>query len=188
VTAVSPEGQIDVAGPQHKTASLPADYVQHNVHLAYATTTHGVQGETATHADLLLTRATDAAGAYVGLTRGRHSNTVHIVADNPEQARDQWIEAAGRNRADLGLEHARYTAISEARDYRQTPTKSAAPTQAPSTETVTPQTPQRPATAARNALAGPEPPQLRRPHARHRQRDIRGRHHCRQHDSRAATQ
>jgi len=182
-----------VAGPQPETASLPADYVQHHVHLAYATTTHGVQGETASHADLLLSRATDAAGAYVGLTRGRHSNTVHIVADNPEQARDQWIEAAGRNRADLGLEHARYAAVNEARNYRQTRTEPAAPRQAPATDSVTQQTPQRP-TTGRRSLPGkrparPEPPQLRRPHARHRQRDIRGgRHHRRQPGSRATTQ
>jgi len=139
VTAVTPDGQIEVAGPQHEAASLPAAYVQENVHLAYATTGHGVQGETASHADLLLSRATDAAGAYVGLTRGRYSNTVHIVADNPEQAREQWIEAAGRHRADLGLENARAAALNEARNYRQNPAEtdkprpsvvaSAAPTQ-----------------------------------------------------------
>jgi len=131
VTAITDDGQIEAAGPQHAAASLPATYVQENVHLAYATTTHGVQGETASHADLLLSQATDAAGAYVGLTRGRHSNTVHIVADNPEQARDQWIEAAGRNRADLGLEHARYAAINEARNYRQTPTEAVEQSNAP---------------------------------------------------------
>lgn len=141
------------------------------MHLAYATTTHGVQGETASHADLLLTRATDAAGAYVGMTRGRHSNTVHIVADNPEQARDQWIEAAGRNRADLGLEHARHTATNEARNYRQTPPESAAPSQAPSTETVTPQAPQRPATG-RRPLPGTRLPDPNRRSFADRMRDI----------------
>ena len=43
---------------------------------------------------------------YVGLTRGRRSNTVHIVAGSLDEAREQWVAAAGRNRADLGLDQA----------------------------------------------------------------------------------
>lgn len=54
-----------------------------------------------------------------------------MVADNPEQAREQWVEAAGRNRADLGLEHARYAALNEARNYRQTPIKTVEQSDAP---------------------------------------------------------
>lgn len=131
VTAVTPDGQIQVAGDNRQQATLPQDYVADHLHLAYATTTHGVQGETATHADLLLSPATDAAGAYVGLTRGRHTNTVHIVADTNDQAREQWVEAAGRNRADLGLEHARHAATNEARNYRQTPTEAVGQSEAP---------------------------------------------------------
>ena len=56
------------------------------------------------------TKSTDAAGAYVGLTRGRHTNTAHFVADTVDQARDQWIEASGRNRVDPGLDQARNAA------------------------------------------------------------------------------
>lgn len=96
------------------------------LHLAYATTRYGVQGQTATHADVLVSMSTDAAGAYVGLTRGRHSNTAHFVADTIDQARQQWIEASGRNRADLGLDHARNAALNEARNYRETPATSEA--------------------------------------------------------------
>jgi len=131
VTAVTDNGQVELVGPQHEQAVLPPAYVRESVHLAYASTTHGVQGETATHADLLLSMATDAACAYVGLTRGRHSNTVHIVADTPQQAREQWIEAASRNRADLGLEHARNAALNEARNYRQTAPITSDQTKAP---------------------------------------------------------
>ena len=86
---------------------MDPDYVRHHLHLAYAATVHGVQGDTADHGDLMLSDATDAAAVYVGLTRGRHSNTVHIIAGSLDQAREQWVQAAGRNRADLGLDQAR---------------------------------------------------------------------------------
>jgi hypothetical protein len=103
---------------QHTT--VDPDYVRHHLHLAYATTVHGVQGDTADHGDLVLTDATDAAAVYVGLTRGRHSNTVHIVAGTIDQAREQWVAAAGRNRADLGLDQARAAAAAEAEAYAPT--------------------------------------------------------------------
>jgi hypothetical protein len=53
---------------------------------------------------------------------------VHIVAGTLDQAREQWVAAAGRNRADLGLDQARAAAAAEARDYaptaeRDTPTQ-----------------------------------------------------------------
>jgi len=81
---------------------------------------HGVQGDTADHADSLLSDSTDAAAAYVGLTRGRHTNTIHIVAGSVDEAREQWVAAAGRNRADLGLDQARAAARNEARSYAAT--------------------------------------------------------------------
>ena len=121
VTGITGTGQVQVAGSNYQRATLEPDYVGQFLHLAYATTGYGVQGETATHADLLVSMSTDAPGAYVGLTRGRHSNTAHFVADTLDQAREQWIEASGRNRADLGLEEARETALNEARNYREAP-------------------------------------------------------------------
>ena len=89
--------------------------------MAYASTTNGVEGETSTATDLLLDDTSDAAGLYVGLTRGRHSNVVHIVADDVDHASEQWIEAASRNRADLGIDQARDAAAAEAANYRQEP-------------------------------------------------------------------
>ena len=81
--------------PAGRQATVDPDYVRHHLHLAYAATVHGVQGDTADHGDLVLSDATDAAAVYVGLTRGRHSNTVHIVAGTLDQAREQWV-ASGR--------------------------------------------------------------------------------------------
>ena len=54
---------------------------------------------------------TGAAAAYVAMTRGRHGNTAHLVAETVEDARQQWIEVFGRDRADLGPAHARRQAI-----------------------------------------------------------------------------
>jgi len=82
---------------------LPADYVSQWAHLSYATTAYGVQGVTTPASRTILTEALDAAGAYVGMTRGRHSNLLHIVAENMADARQQYIDAMGRDRADRGL-------------------------------------------------------------------------------------
>jgi ATP-dependent exoDNAse (exonuclease V) alpha subunit len=131
VTGITDHREVQLyneARRQHTT--VDADYVRHHLHLAYAATVHGVQGDTADHGDLVLSDATDAAAVYVGLTRGRHSNTVHIVADTVDEAREQWVAAAGRNRADLGLDQARAAATAEARNYAPT-TEGDTPTQRP---------------------------------------------------------
>jgi hypothetical protein len=80
--------------------------VAEHVELAYATTIYGVQGETVDHAHLLVGETTGAAAAYVGMTRGRRSNTAHLVAESIADARAQWIEVFARDRADLGPAHA----------------------------------------------------------------------------------
>ena len=51
--------------------TLPAAYVRENVELAYATTVHGVQGDTAQAGHLVVGDHTSAQAAYVGMTRGR---------------------------------------------------------------------------------------------------------------------
>ncbi len=85
---------------------LPADYAQQYVELAYATTVHGAQGETVDHAHVLVGETTGAAAAYVAMTRGRESNVAHLVAEDVDQARAQWVEVFSRDRADLGPAHA----------------------------------------------------------------------------------
>jgi ATP-dependent exoDNAse (exonuclease V) alpha subunit len=52
---------------------VAADYVAEHAHLSYAATVHGVQGETTDRA--LVGPGVDAAGLYVGLTRGREHST-----------------------------------------------------------------------------------------------------------------
>ncbi|MGI8458909.1 MAG: MobF family relaxase, partial [Propionibacteriaceae bacterium] len=118
VTPTSPPAGSGLGGERR----LPAGYVNRHVQLGYAGTIHGVQGETADTGHLVLDAHTGAGAAYVGMTRGRTANTVHLVAEDLDDARAQWIDAAGRGRADLGLEAARVAAEREAAPYAATPT------------------------------------------------------------------
>ena len=89
---------------QRRSVTLPRSYVAEHVHLAYAATGYGVQGVTTATAHTLLSEALDAAGVYVGMTRGRDANALHIVADNLDEAREQFTGALHRDRADRGLQ------------------------------------------------------------------------------------
>ena len=62
--------------------------MREHVELAYATTVHGAQGETAHTGHLLLGEHTSAAAAYVAMTRGREDNVAHLVAENLDDARN----------------------------------------------------------------------------------------------------
>ena len=72
-------------------------------HLGYASTAYGVQGVTVEGAHPVLDEATSAADLYVGLTCGTDKNTLHLIAENADQARDQFIQAMTRDRAHRGL-------------------------------------------------------------------------------------
>ena len=89
---------------------LQADYVSKHVELAYATTAYGAQGSTVPVSHVVIGDHTGAASAYVGMTRGRERNIAHLVAKSVEDARKQWVEVFGRDRADLGPAHARKAA------------------------------------------------------------------------------
>jgi thymidine kinase len=89
---------------QQHTVRLPAEYASQYTHLAYATTAYGVQGATVPTSHTILTDALDAAGVYVGMTRGRTTNRLHIVAADLDDAREQFTAALERDRADRGLE------------------------------------------------------------------------------------
>src|SRR3546814_12617440 len=69
----------------------------------YTTLFRSVQGATVTGSHTILTDATSAAGVYVGMTRGREQNLLHVVAESQERAREQFVAAMERDRADRGL-------------------------------------------------------------------------------------
>ena len=116
VTGIAPDGTLTLHGGGGERR-LPAGYVQDHLELAYATTVYGAQGHTVAAAHLLVGEHTGAAGAYVGMTRGRESNIAHLVAGNVTDARAQWVATFSRDRADLGPAHAARLVASEAATY-----------------------------------------------------------------------
>ena len=106
VAAVGPDGSVALDGGG-RWARLPASYVAEALDLAYASTGYGNQGVTAERSATWVGPATTAAGLYVGATRGRWQNSVHVVARGREAARAELVAALGRERSDRGLAEAR---------------------------------------------------------------------------------
>jgi hypothetical protein len=132
VAGIGEDGHLIVHG-RGRDREIPAEYATRFVELAYATTVHGAQGETVEAAHFALGETTGAAAAYVAMTRGRHSNTAHLVAESLEDARRQWVDVFSRDRADLGPTHARQLAIDAIDRYGQAAVPPPAP-RVPSTE------------------------------------------------------
>ena len=116
VTGIAEDGTMQLAGG-HGRRAIPPDYAALNVELAYASTVYGAQGETTRTAHLVLGEHTGAASAYVAMTRGRDTNTAHLVAEDLDDARHQWALVFSRDRADLGPAHAARLAAEEAAKY-----------------------------------------------------------------------
>jgi exodeoxyribonuclease V alpha subunit len=112
ITGINDNGSVILHG-RGRDREIPADYVDRFVELAYATTVHGAQGETVARAHFAMSDSTGAAAAYVAMTRGREANIAHLVAEDLDQARRQWVETFSRDRADLGPAHARTRAIDD---------------------------------------------------------------------------
>lgn len=89
-----------------RTVVLPPEYVSEYAHLSYAATAYGVQGATVNVSHTMLTAASSAAGVYVGMTRGREHNRLHVIAEDMADARAQFVDAVKRDPADRGLDHA----------------------------------------------------------------------------------
>ncbi|MHB1290401.1 ATP-dependent DNA helicase, partial [Georgenia sp.] len=106
VARVGKDGSLLLHG-RGRDREIPAAYATRFVDLAYATTVHGAQGSTVTNAHVAIGEHTGAASAYVAMTRGRQTNVAHLVAENVDVARGQWIEIFSRDRADLGPAMAR---------------------------------------------------------------------------------
>ncbi len=110
VTGVREDGGLDVTSTRTgKAMVMPAEYVEADVSLAYASTAHAAEGATVDVGHVLFTSDLDRAAAYVGMTRGRQTNqlwavTVDTAADPnipPGTARgmlDELLAAA----SDLG--------------------------------------------------------------------------------------
>jgi thymidine kinase len=115
VAQVHRDGGLVVVGTDRRRRTLTPEYVAEKVHLGYATTAHGNQGATVDTAHTLLTPGVDAAGVYVPMTRGRDTNTLHVVAVDQKDAREQFVEAMTREAGDRGLDAARKTLTAQTR-------------------------------------------------------------------------
>ena len=72
---------------------VPRAYLADSAELDYAGNTHVGQGRTVDTAHLLVTGTLSRRSLYVGLTRGRESNTAHIVTGNTAPARPSALSA-----------------------------------------------------------------------------------------------
>ena len=113
VSQVEEDGSVVLQNKQRQV-QLPAEYVRTALQLGYAATDYGNQGVTATRSATWVSLATSAGGLYVGASRGRWDNRLHVVADDQEEARDLLSRAVRRDRTDRGLEAARARAETEA--------------------------------------------------------------------------
>ena len=116
VAGVRDDGTMHLVGTAGKR-ELPLRYAVNYVELAYASTAYEAQGETTRTAHLALSEHTGAASAYVAMTRGRETNTAHLVAEDLDDARQRWTLSFARNRTDLGPAHAARLAAQEAAKY-----------------------------------------------------------------------
>jgi hypothetical protein len=96
VSGLHRDGSITVSG-RTGTVRLPGDYVKEHVELAYAETSHANQGRTVDRSLLLLDGATDVAGVYVPMTRGRQSNEAFVVVSGEQTPTDALTEALSRH-------------------------------------------------------------------------------------------
>jgi hypothetical protein len=87
------------------------EYASSCLHLGYATTVYGVQGETTDRS--VVGPGVDAAGLYVGLTRGRLQNDVIVVSTTPASARSELAATMQRHPAEETIEKSRAAAQQE---------------------------------------------------------------------------
>ncbi|MEW1963403.1 AAA family ATPase [Microbacterium sp. NPDC077644] len=96
-----------------EVARVSADYARQHLQLAYASTVHGVQGDTADAS--VVGPDVDAAGLYVGLTRGRVHNLAVVVARTDAAARERLVESMQRGTPELTMQDAVRAAEAELR-------------------------------------------------------------------------
>lgn len=90
---------------------VTAEYASNHVHLAYASTVHGIQGET-TDASIV-GPGVDAAGLYVGMTRGRIYNEAIVIARTTDDAKRTLANSMSRGIPEVTREDAERAAREE---------------------------------------------------------------------------
>jgi conjugative relaxase-like TrwC/TraI family protein len=98
VGKVQADGALSVTHAGHGgRITLPAEYVQHNVELGYASTIHRAQGMTADTAHVLADSSTSRELVYVGLTRGKEANHLYVETEDAQPMSDVLASIAGHS-------------------------------------------------------------------------------------------
>lgn len=100
-------------GDSGEVRRVSTKYACEHLQLAYASTVHGVQGDTADAS--VVGPDVDAAGLYVGLTRGRLHNVAIVVARTDAAARECLAESMQRGTPELTMQDAVRAAEAEVR-------------------------------------------------------------------------
>ncbi|MFH8251499.1 AAA family ATPase [Microbacterium sp. B2969] len=87
------------------------EYAAAHVHLAYASTVHGIQGET-TDASIV-GPGVDASGLYVGMTRGRAHNEAIAIARSAGAAREHVADSMMRGTLEVSIDDSMRAARNE---------------------------------------------------------------------------
>jgi energy-coupling factor transporter ATP-binding protein EcfA2 len=102
ITGIDDRGvRLASATDSSHVRAVSHEYASEYAHLAYASTVHGVQGETADVS--IVGPGVNAAGLYVGMTRGRDSNNVIVVAQNEVEAVSELADTMARGRPELTI-------------------------------------------------------------------------------------
>jgi conjugative relaxase-like TrwC/TraI family protein len=95
------DGSVVLRQPESaygNTVVLPAAYSAEHLDLGYAVTTYRAQGLTVDTGHLIAGPGMTRENLYVGLTRGRESNTAYVVTDTPvEIAPDDYEDPTARS-------------------------------------------------------------------------------------------
>ncbi|WP_336626460.1 MULTISPECIES: AAA family ATPase [unclassified Microbacterium] len=90
---------------------VSADYTAEHVHLAYASTVHGIQGETTDVS--MVGPGVDAAGLYVGMTRGRLRNDAITLVKPHQTAAGVIADSMMRGLPEVTIDDSRAAALAE---------------------------------------------------------------------------
>lgn len=94
--------ELQSIGDSGDVRRVSLEYAAQYVHLGYASTVHGIQGET-TDASIV-GPGVDAAGLYVGMTRGRAHNEAIAIAHTSAAAREQIAESMMRGTLEVSID------------------------------------------------------------------------------------
>ncbi|MGN6221670.1 MAG: AAA family ATPase [Microbacterium sp.] len=103
IRRISPTSiELAALGDISDTRYVTLDYAAEHVHLAYASTVHGIQGETTDES--IVGPGVDASGLYVGMTRGRVHNEAIAIAWTADAALDRIADAMMRGVPEVSLD------------------------------------------------------------------------------------